>query len=52
MKMAIAFLCGCILMMIMDMAFGQETEYTRCVNGKGQVVIVTNWTCPAGYWPS
>lgn len=30
----------------------QETEYTRCVNSKGEVVTVTNWTCPAGFWPS
>ena len=43
---------GMVLVMGMDVAMAQETEYTRCVNSKGQVVIVTNWTCPAGYWPS
>lgn len=30
----------------------QEPDYTRCVNSKGEVVTVTNWTCPAGFWPS
>jgi hypothetical protein len=30
----------------------QDPDYTYCVNGAGEVVIVTNWTCPAGYWPS
>jgi hypothetical protein len=33
-------------------ADAQDIEYTRCVNGQGQVITVTNWTCPAGYWPS
>ena len=32
-------------------AVGQETVYTKCVNNKGEVVIVTNFTCPAGFWP-
>lgn len=31
-------------------AFGQETQYTYCQNSKGEVVVVTNFTCPRGYW--
>ena len=34
------------------MAEAQETQYTKCVNNQGEVVIVTNFTCPRGYWPS
>ena len=29
----------------------QDIQYTYCQNGRGEVVIVTTWTCPAGYWP-
>ena len=28
----------------------QDVEYTYCQNGKGEVVIVSNFTCPRGYW--
>lgn len=53
MKYFIAGLAFAVLMaVIVTAATAQETDYMRCVNGKGQVVIVTNWTCPAGYWPS
>jgi hypothetical protein len=31
--------------------YAQNIQYTRCINGHGEVVIVTNWTCPAGFWP-
>jgi hypothetical protein len=32
-------------------ALSQETQLTYCQNGKGEVVIVSNFTCPPGYWP-
>jgi hypothetical protein len=28
----------------------QETQYTYCEGPNGDVVIVTNFTCPPGYW--
>ena len=27
-----------------------DPELTYCKNGKGEVVIVDNYTCPPGFW--
>jgi len=56
MKNIYAFILGALAVMALDVVwaskgYAQDVEYTYCVNGKGEVVIVTNWTCPAGYWP-
>ena len=31
-------------------AKAQETQLTYCQNNRGEVVIVSNFTCPPGYW--
>jgi hypothetical protein len=28
----------------------QETQYTYCEGPNGKVVVVTNFTCPPGFW--
>jgi hypothetical protein len=33
-----------------QIAVAQETQYTYCEGPNGQVVIVTNHTCPPGFW--
>jgi len=38
-----------VLAGLIPTAHGQ-TQITRCENGKGQVVEVTNHTCPPGFW--
>jgi hypothetical protein len=55
MKYLISAVFGALLIMTLDLVwaskgYAQDVQYTRCVNGKGEVVIVTNFTCPAGYW--
>ena len=32
-------------------ARAQDTVYTYCENNEGRVVLVTDHTCPEGYWP-
>jgi hypothetical protein len=43
-----------IMVVLITAGFVSESmaqDLTYCKNGKGQVVIVTNYTCPVGYWP-
>jgi len=45
-------LFGIALMMIAISAESQaEEELTYCRNYEGEVVIVTDYHCPSGFWP-
>ena len=40
-----------VVILLSIRAEAQGTQFTYCQNGRGEVVIVSNFTCPAGYWP-
>ena len=44
-------IAAALLVVVVMNANAQKEDFTYCKNSKGEVVIVTNWTCPKGYWP-
>jgi hypothetical protein len=55
MKYLTSFLMGALMIMALDMvwankSYAQGTQYTYCEGPNGQVVIVSNFTCPPGFW--
>ena len=46
-----AGIAAALLIVVVMNVNAQGEDFTYCKNSKGEVVIVTNWTCPKGYWP-
>ena len=44
-------IAAALLVVVVMNANAQKEDFTYCKNSKGEIVIVTNWTCPQGYWP-
>tara|TARA_R110002012_G_scaffold94313_1_gene228379 strand:+ start:2619 stop:2855 length:237 start_codon:yes stop_codon:yes gene_type:complete len=44
-------IAAALLVVVVMNVNAQGEDFTYCKNSKGEVVIVTNWTCPKGYWP-
>ena len=46
----IIFIVGVCLIILAAEECRADPELTYCKNGKGEVVIVDNYTCPPGFW--